>query len=111
MICYNCGIELTNENKTAEHIPAKNLYAGQPAEVKQNLLTVPACFDCNNKFSNIDSEIRDIIGISNDSLTENQVISEKAAKSLLRQIALLRLVMVAFMKQSVVRLKIVLSVT
>jgi len=85
MICYNCGIALTGNNKTSEHIPAKNLYAGQPDEYKQNLLTVPACFDCNNKFSNIDNEIRDMIGISNDSLKENQIISEKAVRGMFKQ--------------------------
>jgi hypothetical protein len=76
---------LTADNKTSEHIPAKNLYAGQPSEYKENLLTVPACFDCNHKFSTIDSEIRDMIGISNDSLTENQIISETAVRGMFRQ--------------------------
>ncbi|MBK7432895.1 MAG: hypothetical protein IPI66_02680 [Chitinophagaceae bacterium] len=91
MICYNCGVTLTDESKTSEHIPAKNLYAGQPNEYKQNLLTVPACFECNNKFSTIDSEIRDMIGISNESLIENQIISEKTVRGLFKQKAFNRL--------------------
>jgi hypothetical protein len=91
MICYNCGIELTNETKTSEHIPAKNLFAGQTDENKRNLLTVTACFTCNNKYSTIDNEIRDMIGITNDSLTDNAIITGKAVRGLFKQKAFDRL--------------------
>ena len=84
-ICYNCGITLTDEIKTSEHIPPQNLYVGLSLEYKQNLLTVTACHNCNNKFSAIDSEIRDIIGVSNDSFTENQEITAKAVRGIVRQ--------------------------
>lgn len=84
-ICYNCGIELTDEIATSEHIPAKNLFVGVPHEQKQNLLTVPACFECNQKFSAIDSEIRDMIGISNDSLVDKQELTGKAVRGIFKQ--------------------------
>lgn len=90
-ICYNCGIQLTDETKTSEHIPPQNLYVGLLPEYKQNLLTVTACYNCNNKFSAIDNEIRDIIGISNDSLINNQTITAKAVRGIFRQKKLERL--------------------
>ena len=84
-ICYNCGIELTADIATSEHIPAKNLFVGVPHDQKQNLLTVTACLECNQKFSVIDSEIRDMIGISNESLVDKQELTGKAVRGLMKQ--------------------------
>lgn len=65
-LCYNCGNEFPEENITREHIPAQNLFVGYGNEYKVNRLVVPACFDCNNQYSQIDQEIRDAIGIMNN---------------------------------------------
>lgn len=83
--CYNCGIELNAENETVEHIPAQNLYAGYNPAYKQNRITVPACFKCNNGFSHIDDEIRNFIGIGNDDLTQESVITQKAVRAIMRK--------------------------
>jgi len=84
MNCYNCGIELTNKTNHKEHVPAKNIFATYPPEYKLELLTVPACFTCNNKFSKIDQEIRDAIGVLNNNNELQKEMSLKAAKSILR---------------------------
>lgn len=83
--CYDCGVALTKENETKEHIPARNLYNGYPSEYKNNRLTVSACHTCNNKYSKIDQEIRDAIGIMNDTSVEQQEITRQAVKSIMRR--------------------------
>lgn len=85
MNCYNCGIELTQENKTREHIPAKNLFNGYSDEYKLNRIVVPACFDCNNQYSLIDQEIRDVIGILNNDNELQKEVTRQAVKSIMRK--------------------------
>lgn len=82
-LCYNCGIELTKENRTKEHIPAQNTFIGYPPEYKLNRLTVPACFDCNNQYSKIDKEIRDAIGVMNQDDTKQAELTRKAVESIM----------------------------
>ncbi len=83
--CYDCGIELTKENSNKEHIPARNLYNGYPEEYKQNRITINACIECNHKYSKIDQEIRDAIGIMNDVDPNQQEVTRQAVKSILRR--------------------------
>ncbi|WES95741.1 hypothetical protein P2W68_12820 [Chryseobacterium arthrosphaerae] len=85
MNCYNCGGELTLKNKTREHIPAKNLFNGYPDEYKLNRIVVPACFDCNNQYSQIDQEIRDVIGILNNNNELQKEVTRQAVKSIMRK--------------------------
>ncbi|WP_313032285.1 hypothetical protein [Soonwooa sp.] len=85
MNCYNCGIELTAENKTREHIPAKNLFNGYSDEFKLNRIVVPACFGCNNQYSQIDQEIRDVIGVLNDDNELQKEVTRQAVKSIMRK--------------------------
>jgi hypothetical protein len=85
MNCYNCGIELTAATNHVEHIPAKNIFATYPPKYKQQLVTVPACFDCNNDFSKIDQEIRDAIGIMNDKNDLQNEMTRKSVKSIMRK--------------------------
>lgn len=78
--CYNCGKELFEGDITKEHIPAKTLFDGYDNIFKNNRITVSACLDCNNKYSKIDEEFRNLIGVisrheSNDRLTEKSVTS------------------------------------
>lgn len=84
MNCYDCGIPLNQETKTDEHIPAKNLFAPYPESHKKNLLTVPACEGCNNRYSKVDQEIRDAIGIMNENNTKQLALTKKAVKSIFR---------------------------
>lgn len=86
MKCYNCGIELTDETNHYEHIPAKNLFATHPPEYKKELLKVPACYDCNvGLYSKIDQEIRDAIGILNESDELKKELTEKSVRSIMRK--------------------------
>ncbi|GAA5020531.1 hypothetical protein GCM10011506_04640 [Marivirga lumbricoides] len=86
MNCYNCGIELTDETNHVEHIPAKNLFKTYPPEYKKELLTVPACYDCNiGLYSKIDQEIRDAIGILNENDDLKEEMTAKAVRSIMRK--------------------------
>ena len=85
MNCYNCGIELTSKNKTREHIPAKNLFNGYSDEYKLNRIVIPACFECNNQYSEIDQEIRDAIGILNNDNDLQKEVTRQAVKSIMRK--------------------------
>lgn len=83
--CYNCGINLTDENKTREHIPAQNTFVGYSPEYKENRLVVPACHTCNNQYSKIDQEIRDAIGIMNEKNDMQEELTRKSVKSIMRR--------------------------
>jgi hypothetical protein len=82
--CYNCGIELVKgQNKTKEHVPPQNLFAGYEAKDKENRITVPACFDCNNKYSDCDEEFRNLVGIITKN-EENSGVTSKTGRGLSR---------------------------
>jgi transcriptional regulator NrdR family protein len=82
--CYDCGVNLTKEIKTREHIPAQNLFSGYDETYKINRLVVPACNSCNQKYSKIDQEIRDVLGVINDSNDRQKELTRKAIKSIMR---------------------------
>lgn len=82
--CYNCGIQLTKDTKTREHIPAKNTWAGYDEEYKINRIRVDACFTCNNGYANIDSVVRDAMGVISADELQKELI-EKAARSIIKQ--------------------------
>jgi hypothetical protein len=84
-ICYNCGKELTEEDHTVEHVPAKNVYDGFDNEFKSNRITVPACFGCNNQFSKIDQEIRDALAVRTEDIEDRRTITEKGVRSIMRR--------------------------
>jgi hypothetical protein len=84
-ICYNCGIPLTKENFTVEHVPAKNLYDDFGEDYKKNRITVPACFKCNNLYSKVDQEIRDALAIKNDNIEQKKLLTGKGVRSILRR--------------------------
>lgn len=82
--CYNCGKELLEGQGTKEHIPAKALFNGYDSKYKDNRITVPACFDCNNKYSITDEEFRNMIGISSNR-KENDFVTVQSVKSIMRK--------------------------
>ena len=82
--CYNCGKELQDGQETREHIPAKTLFNGYDSKYKTNRITVPACFNCNNKYSITDEEFRNMIGISSN-WGRNDYITEQSVKSIIRK--------------------------
>ncbi len=83
-MCYNCRKEFETKDITKEHIPAKNLFEGYEEKYKVNRVTVPACSECNGKYSPTDEEFRNMIGVI-AKRKENQKITEKAVKSILRK--------------------------
>jgi hypothetical protein len=83
-LCYNCRKEFDAKDITKEHIPAKNLFEGYDEKYKVNRITVPACSECNGKYSPTDEEFRNMIGVI-AKRKENQKITEKAVKSILRK--------------------------
>ena len=84
-LCYNCGKILGIEDVTVEHIPAKNLYEGYSEEYKQNRITVPACLECNNFYSKIDQEIRDVLAVINDDINQKTSLTQKGIRSIMRK--------------------------
>lgn len=81
MNCYNCGIPLTKKTNNGEHIPPKNLFEGRGSEYKTNRKKIPACYECNNKYSVTDEEFRNLIGIINKS-PDLAALTEKTVKSM-----------------------------
>lgn len=79
MKCYNCEIELNKSNRTKEHIPSQNLFVGYSIDTKKNRITVPACNKCNGKFTKIDEEFRNFIGVINKH-PDNKGIVEKTER-------------------------------
>ncbi len=49
-MCAICGINVAT---TTDHVPPKNLFV----KPRPSLITIPACFDCNNKASDFDEEL------------------------------------------------------
>ncbi len=55
--CCYCGI---NRVETKDHIPPKSIF-NKPRP--SNLITVPSCFDCNNKASILDEQFKIYLGL------------------------------------------------
>jgi hypothetical protein len=83
--CYDCGIEITKNNRTVEHVPAKNLYEGFSEKFKMNRITVPACRECNQKYSKIDQEIRDALAVKNADPAKMAELTGKGVRSIFRR--------------------------
>lgn len=73
--CYNCGCELTKDKKTREHIPMKALYIGYPLDKLPESKTVPGCNVCNNYYSKIEEDFKNIIALW--AVNENIKISDE----------------------------------
>ncbi|MBN1414853.1 MAG: hypothetical protein JW973_07115 [Bacteroidales bacterium] len=83
--CYNCNSTITKQNKSKEHIPAKALFYGYN-DIKYHLfkrITVWGCRDCNNQYSTIDEEFRNLIGTINNS-PQREALTKKSILSILR---------------------------
>lgn len=84
MNCYNCGKVLAEHDVTREHIPAKNLFEGYDDSYKANRITVPACYECNQKYSLTDEEFRNVVGVISN-VSDNNAVSTKSVRSILRK--------------------------
>lgn len=82
--CYNCGKVLEKkEDMTKEHIPARNLFDGYDNKYKNNRITVPACFKCNNDYSYTDEEFRNMLGVTSN-VSNKDIITQKSVRSIIR---------------------------
>jgi hypothetical protein len=84
-LCYDCGKIINEGDMDKEHIPAQCFYVGYGNEYKQNRITVVAHKACNHKYSKIDQELRDAIGIMTNNQTDKTELTSKSARSILRR--------------------------
>lgn len=92
MLCYNCGKDLSKNGNNREHIPPKALFKEIPLDSKQNFITVPACFKCNNEYSPLDEEFRNWIGTMNKK-PEFNILSAKTFRAIKRSKSTDRLIL------------------
>lgn len=62
--CYNCGNPIPNEDRTDEHIPMQALYKGlNGPKNRNNWIRVCGCKSCNDKYSQIEQRLRNLIAV------------------------------------------------
>lgn len=99
--CVYCGIPLLKKSAakkiekqtkkypdngvTSDHVPQKCLFDGYQTTYKNNRFTVPACNKCNFEFSQVEQELRNLIGIANENDDLQMAITESSVKSILGQ--------------------------
>ena len=83
--CYNCGNDFAKEELTKEHIPPRCFSDVYPVEFKNNRVTVLCCDTCNNEYSKIDNELRDMIAILKDGRDGNTEFLKKGIKSVINR--------------------------
>ncbi len=76
------GTQPLATSQTREHIPAQNLFVGYPVEYKNNRITVPGCYNCNQEYSTIDDEMRDAIGVMNERDPLRDEITARAVRNM-----------------------------
>ena len=82
ILCYDCGQPIKKSEMSKEHIPAQCLFAGYGDKYKENRITVPAHQSCNHSYSDIDQELRDVIGITTDNMTDKKELVSKSLRSI-----------------------------
>ncbi|MBK6957784.1 MAG: hypothetical protein IPH22_04760 [Nitrosomonas sp.] len=84
-ICAICGL---NEAITRDHVPPKSIF---PKPRPENLITVPACSDCNNGASDLDDLFKVYLSMhaASGSDIARRLFTEKTARTLERNKALL----------------------
>jgi ribosomal small subunit protein bTHX len=68
---------------TKDHVPQQCLYDGYAPSYKTNRYTVPACRKCNEEFSVVEGDLRDLIGIANENDNLQEKITESAVRNIL----------------------------
>lgn len=84
-VCAICGI---NEATTRDHVPPKGIF---PKPRPENLITVPACSNCNNGASDLDDLFKVYLSMhaAGESDIARRLFTEKTAKTLERNKSLL----------------------
>jgi hypothetical protein len=77
-LCYSCGEPVTTN--TSDHIPPKTLF---PKRIKANLITVPSCYECNQRMSLDDQYFATVLTARrNDNPTQCVVWEQKVLPQL-----------------------------
>jgi len=74
-----------DNGETKDHVPQKCLFDKYPPEYKDQRFTVPSCHKCNFEFSQVEHELRDLIGIANENDDLQKGITQSSVKSILVQ--------------------------
>ena len=94
LFCCYCGEEMIKRKKakkfkiyplngaTVDHVPQQCLFDGYGSEYTLNRITVPACLKCNREFGEIEDDLRDLIGISNENNDERIELTKTGVKSI-----------------------------
>lgn len=56
--CVYCGKELFFDDKTKDHVPPRFIFKENSDDIKENRITVPCCFKCNQKYSIIEQRLK-----------------------------------------------------
>lgn len=77
-LCTLCGIRIAS---TKEHVPPKAIF---PKPRPSNLITVPACFECNNLSSQLDESFMVHLGmhVGSEDTVGGRVLEERAIPTL-----------------------------
>lgn len=70
-ICYLCGTQLKDENRTMDHVPPKSLFV---RPFPPNLITVPCCKNCNGNKSRDEDFFRLIATLGLDRPPETEAL-------------------------------------
>lgn len=78
--CYLCGERLVKKkNKSRDHVPPDCIF---PKEKPANLITIPCCISCNQKFKPLDEKMRNFIALLSGE--KSGEVGEVAKKEILR---------------------------
>ena len=83
--CYECGLTIQDGDGDREHIPAQCMYTGYGDDYKKNRIIVPSHKACNHKYSKIDQELRDVIGMITNNQEEKADLTSKSVRSVFRK--------------------------
>lgn len=85
LLCVLCGVNIAS---TRDHVPPKTIFP----KPRPNLITVPACFDCNNSASDMDDLFKVYLSMhaaeNND--IARRLFTEKTTRTLRHNESLLR---------------------
>ena len=73
-LCYVCGVPLTSENRTRDHVPPKGIF---PRPLPEKLITVPCCRNCNQVQSKDEDFFRLIATLGVDRTPEAEALYEQ----------------------------------
>lgn len=71
--CAYCRIMLT-DNGTRDHVPPRFIFKNHGDEINEQRITIPCCFECNQKFSIIEQNLIPLFNRLYDGLADSELI-------------------------------------